>query len=633
MGKISKKYIGPDQVGSVQIELENGLSLRSKTQDGLSTVDLLEYSASDALVVQQDLHVLATKNIISDTALGSAFNIQTSLGADIIVEPGAASGADNGGITYIRGGDSATGVAGAIFLQAGQDTGGAKSTVQVEAGSLVLQGSCPIQMFSASTQNLQIFESLDFASSYGIKASNYNLVMYTNNQSAAATNSNEVSLITGNSTTSGNTGDINLITGDATDGNSGNIYFTTGAGTGVRGDIIGSSFTAEFASASFSVKPHSGGNTAFNVYDNSFTDSVTILKVSSDFVLKSSLPFYVQTNDVSEAGSASKALFLESGANADAGGSGNVSLLSGDCGTGISGNIVIKSGTANTEGNRGSVEVDGSTILLDVVGGNPVQMNFVSGNASSVSFSDALLAEANRSLGIQFVNAGSVNAFAITGYSVADGAVGPVQLIGAKLSKTADGPATSGAVSLSSSADLGLVFATNAEISSGDIIISSGDAQVKGTGANASSGDILIETGSKEGTGTRGSITLDALEVQCSAMQFKNAADPTLAQDLATKAYVDAQISAGTTCDKQSITLLAGDISAQYVDLNEQFVPESLFVGVGQRVNLYETLDYNLSIVGGVTRLTFAGPSATGGAEALVEGDILYIQGIVDLSP
>lgn len=348
MGKISKKYIGPDQVGSVQLELENALSLRAKAQDGVTSVDLLEYSADDVLVVQQDLHVLANKSIISDSALGAAFIIGTSLGADMVLEPGTVTGASNGGITYIRGGGSDTGVAGSIYLQPGQDSFGLKGTIQVEAGSFVLQNSCPISMLSSGSNFLNISESADFASSYGIKASNYDLVMYTNNQADAATNSFKVSLITGN----------------AADGNSGDINITTGSASG-----------------------------------------------------------------------------------------------------------------------------------------------------------------------------------------------------------------------------------------------------------------------------DRGTITLDALEVQCSSMQFKDAADPTDAQDLATKAYVDAQISAGTTCDKQSITLLAGDISAQYVDLNEQFVPESLFVGVGQRVNLYETLDYNLSIVGGVTRLTFAGPSATGGAEALVEGDILYIQGIVDLSP
>ena len=51
-------------------------------------------------------------------------------------------------------------------------------------------------------------------------------------------------------------------------------------------------------------------------------------------------------------------------------------------------------------------------------------------------------------------------------------------------------------------------------------------------------------------------------------------------------------------------------------------------IGVGQRVNLYEGSDFTVVVdggTGGVARVTFAGPSASAGAEALVEGDILFI--------
>jgi hypothetical protein len=51
-------------------------------------------------------------------------------------------------------------------------------------------------------------------------------------------------------------------------------------------------------------------------------------------------------------------------------------------------------------------------------------------------------------------------------------------------------------------------------------------------------------------------------------------------------------------------------------------------IGVGQRVNLYEGSDFSVSVdggTGGVARISFTGPSADGGAEELVDGDVLFI--------
>lgn len=76
--------------------------------------------------------------------------------------------------------------------------------------------------------------------------------------------------------------------------------------------------------------------------------------------------------------------------------------------------------------------------------------------------------------------------------------------------------------------------------------------------------------------------------------------------------------------DRTVITLSGTDISNQYVDLGVKILAnsESIFVnGVMQRWST----DYTLSTVGGVTRITFAGDLATGGAAALVSGDVLYI--------
>jgi hypothetical protein len=406
MGKISKKYIGEDQVGSVQLELENALSLRAKSQDGLSSYDLLELDANNNLIVQQTLNIEDEKNLYSLTDIDSVFNIVTVNSADL---------------------------------------------------------------------NLK---SNDLAS--------------------------------------GTTGNLNLISGNATSGDSGNIALTTGTASGIRGSI---SSSCRF----FNVNVPDAGE----------------LAIYSDF----------------GAGTKMKFRFTDYGQASDAAG-----LAIEDC--------------------------------------------------------------------------GSVLSFIISSISQEDQAAAPTVLNGTFSKSAIGGVLTGGDVNIYSGvAQSWSVSAANAEASSGSIEIKSMDAYIKGTGANASSGNISITTGTKQGTGTRGYITLNALKVECSEMQFKDAADPTDAQDLATKAYVDAAAAGSTTYEKEEIELTSGMISAQEVELSEQYVPFSLVVGVGQRVNLYEGLDFDVVVVDGVSVIQFTGPSATGGTEALVEDDVLYIQGLIDSSP
>lgn len=77
--------------------------------------------------------------------------------------------------------------------------------------------------------------------------------------------------------------------------------------------------------------------------------------------------------------------------------------------------------------------------------------------------------------------------------------------------------------------------------------------------------------------------------------------------------------------NKESKTLIAGDITNQYVDLAYKALPSSLMVVVSGLV-MWEGVDYNLSVVGGVTRVTFAGDLATGGASELIAGDVMRFQ-------
>lgn len=408
MGKISKKYIGPDQVGSVQLELENALSLRAKNFAG-SSVDLLEYNASDELIVQQHMNLADEKNIYSQCGAEDVFTILTLNSADL---------------------------------------------------------------------NLK---SQDIA---------------------------------------GTTGNLNLISGNSSAGDSGSIFFTAGTASGNRGNIVSDS---RFFSSNL---PHSG-------------------------------EFHMQSKVAGVNDSIFKFRFTDYG----------------------------QSG----------------------------------GSAPGIAIEDA----------------GSVASLIISSTTKNDGAAGVTVLNGAFPKASTSGTRDGGNLELYSGVaqSWSVSEATNVESSSGDISITTANAYIKGTGANASSGNISLTTGTKEGSGIRGSITLNALEVQCSSMQFKNAADPTDAQDLATKAYVDQQFADGTTYELETIALTLGMITAQKVVLSEQYVPKSLVVGVGQRVNLYEGLDFDVVVEGGVSVLEFTGPSAAGGAEELVENDILYIQGLIDISP
>jgi hypothetical protein len=400
MGKISKKYIGDDQVGHIQLELENAGSLRAKSQDGLSSVDLLEYSIGDQLLVQQDLYIADTKDIISKCAKENDFFIQTE-------------------------------------------------------------------------------------------------------------NSSNLKLNTANFATAGNSGSIYLRSGDAADGYAGSIYLDSGVGSDGDGEIV--------------------SNAAF-----------VQVKMSNQFQIA----------------------------------------------------------------NR-------------------------TDTSSHVLFKYNDFGQAADSWGMLVQNVGTVNALAIQPFGKNDISPGPVHLFSATVKSSTGGSFTGGTIQIASkSSGVDFISGANAEVNSGNIEILTSNAYIKGTGANASSGNISLTTGTKEGTGTRGTITLNAKEVQCSAMLIRDVADPLLAQDAATKAYVDSQIAAGTDFHKEQITLSAGDIVNQYVDLAFECVAQSVMIGVGQRVNLYEGSDFTVVVdggTGGVARVTFAGPSASAGAEALVEGDILFI--------
>jgi len=96
---------------------------------------------------------------------------------------------------------------------------------------------------------------------------------------------------------------------------------------------------------------------------------------------------------------------------------------------------------------------------------------------------------------------------------------------------------------------------------------------------------------------------------------------------------VFATIPGSSTDIEESITLNGTNITNQYVDLAHAALGASASVNsvqltvVGGPVQ-QKTVDYTVSLTGGsggVTRITFAGDLATGGAAALVSSDILIV--------
>ena len=103
-------------------------------------------------------------------------------------------------------------------------------------------------------------------------------------------------------------------------------------------------------------------------------------------------------------------------------------------------------------------------------------------------------------------------------------------------------------------------------------------------------------------------------------------ADPSAANDLARKSYVDGLVVAASY-GVETFTLIAGDITNQYVDLAQVAKTNSVQFMVNGLL-MRPTSDYTLNYTGGAggkTRVSFAGDIATGGAAELVATDVIYI--------
>jgi hypothetical protein len=192
---------------------------------------------------------------------------------------------------------------------------------------------------------------------------------------------------------------------------------------------------------------------------------------------------------------------------------------------------------------------------------------------------------------------------------------------------------------------------TDGKVQSGNLILRTNDGYSSdGLIGSANSGDINIYTGLGALGGQRGEVNIDARNVIINAQSEVEVNAPMTMQgnfindvrmplndyQAAPKLYVDQEISSLSsgaqtaigTPEIEKFTLSATDVSNGYVDLAEdvdssKYKRMQVFVG---RLAMHLDDDFTLSSFGGVTRVTFAGSMASGGAEALAEGDVVYVR-------
>lgn len=119
--------------------------------------------------------------------------------------------------------------------------------------------------------------------------------------------------------------------------------------------------------------------------------------------------------------------------------------------------------------------------------------------------------------------------------------------------------------------------------------------------------------------------------VQAKLNSLQSEVDAEELRALASEAALSLEIeSIGSKFKKESFTIAQSHITAGFITLQFKAFENSTVVSV-ERLMLLEDVDYTVSVVGGVTRLTFIGSILQGQAEALSINDLIRVQYFKDL--
>ena len=193
----------------------------------------------------------------------------------------------------------------------------------------------------------------------------------------------------------------------------------------------------------------------------------------------------------------------------------------------------------------------------------------------------------------------------------------------------------------------------NIEMTTGDAVSGqSGNVDIySGSAPSGNTGYVSLQTSLGSTADNRGDLRLQGrrIDILAGPLRPQNlAADPTiLTTYLAGDTYYNtvsnkmrfytgsvwADVGGGATITpkKETFTLVAGDITNQYLDLTEEAKVDSITFIVKGGGPLLEgaSHDYSVSYTGGVgskTRITFLNDIATGGAAALIATDVVQIK-------